>query len=392
MSKHQILFGFLPFSPNRRKTAAPSLTKLTLFPTFHSKTTVTFSTILRYPHINIPTMQLFIDSYGAFIGVNNGKIFVKPKNSDPRSFPIRRIRSIFITKGVRISSDALILALEHEVPVFILDPLGHPLGQIWSGHYGSIATIRKQQALFFSSPQALFWGREILLSKIENQSATLLHYLDLFPLNQNFRQQTQTSLAILQQIKTKFESWTLDKAPNLSTTTATFRGWEGTASRFYFQALSSLLPPAFQFSTRSKRPALDPFNALLNYLYGILYATTELSLLKAGLDPHIAILHADQHRRPTLVFDFIEIYRHWAETTALELVLQNQIQPQHFHQPSAQEGVLLHTSGKELVVSSFLHFLDQKITTQDQSRKRTTQMDWDTQQMANYLKSLNLPH
>ncbi len=60
-------------------------------------------------------------------------------------------------------------------------------------------------------------------------------------------------------------------------------GLEGTAGRVYFNTLSSLLVERYRFHGRSFRPAGDPFNAFLNYAYGVLYSRVEKVLIIAGL-------------------------------------------------------------------------------------------------------------
>jgi CRISPR-associated protein Cas1 len=62
-------------------------------------------------------------------------------------------------------------------------------------------------------------------------------------------------------------------------------GIEGSGGRIYFEALSSLMPDRFKFDGRSRNPAKDEFNALLNYSYGVLYSKVEKACIIAGLDP-----------------------------------------------------------------------------------------------------------
>jgi CRISP-associated protein Cas1 len=164
-----------------------------------------------------------------------------------------------------------------------------------------------------------------------------------------------------------------------------FRGWEGTATRYYFQSLSAWLPPAYQFAFRSKRPAYDPFNALLNYLYGMLYPMVELGLMKAGLDPYTGVLHADEYNRPTMVYDAIEMYRHWSERVALELCRQDRLPPDAFTD-TEREGVRLAAPGKGIVIEAFLSFMQEKVI-QRRMRKRATHIDLDATRLAANLKT-----
>ena len=50
---------------------------------------------------------------------------------------------------------------------------------------------------------------------------------------------------------------------------------EGRAGRIYWTSINLLLPERFRFRTRSRNPAKDEFNCLLNYSYGVLYGTVD---------------------------------------------------------------------------------------------------------------------
>ena len=45
-------------------------------------------------------------------------------------------------------------------------------------------------------------------------------------------------------------------------------GWEGQASKVYFETLNMFIPDKYHFESRSQHPATDIVNALLNYGYG----------------------------------------------------------------------------------------------------------------------------
>jgi hypothetical protein len=59
----------------------------------------------------------------------------------------------------------------------------------------------------------------------------------------------------------------------------------------------------------SPRRAINPANALLNYLYAILEVESTLALHKVGLDPSLGVLHADQRGRDSFSLDLMEAVR-----------------------------------------------------------------------------------
>jgi CRISPR-associated protein Cas1 len=169
------------------------------------------------------------------------------------------------------------------------------------------------------------------------------------------------------------------------TVAATFRGWEGTASRHYFRCLSAALPPEWQFEGRSFRPSADPFNALLNYLYGILYAQVEVALIKAGIDPSLAILHADQYNRPTMVYDFIEPFRPWADRVAFTLCWEGKLSAAGFEQPE-EGGFRLGPDEKGAVIKAWFAFLEEKVPHGRLQQKRILLPDLEAVALASLLK------
>jgi CRISPR-associated endonuclease Cas1 len=59
----------------------------------------------------------------------------------------------------------------------------------------------------------------------------------------------------------------------------------------------------------SPRLAVNPTNAVLNYLYAILESETRLAIAAMGLDPGIGFLHVDNDRRDSLACDVMEVVR-----------------------------------------------------------------------------------
>lgn len=329
-------------------------------------------------------MQLFIDSYGAFLGMRDGMFHLRLRSAENRSFPVRTVKVILLSQGTSVSANAMRLAIENSIPIILLDKLEHPIGQVWSGQFGSIATIRKNQALWSTDIQGINWVRQVMIQKITGQLKLLLKAAEnVYDLS--------TETTQLQYAYEKFAKWQFN-GESADRIAATFRGWEGNASRYYFRAIAQLLPAPFYFEQRSRRPAFDPFNALLNYLYGFLYAQVELSLMKAGLDPYTGVFHVDGYKRKTLVFDMIELYRHWADQVALELCRHGRINTTDFNATTIKDGFYLQSSGKSAVVKAMLDHLNNRILLDGKKRSRSVQIDLDAQLLAQQLKNFSPLH
>jgi len=61
--------------------------------------------------------------------------------------------------------------------------------------------------------------------------------------------------------------------------------------------------------TLAPRNAANPCNAILNYLYTLLEVETRIALIARGLDPGLALFHADEANRQSLAADLMEPVR-----------------------------------------------------------------------------------
>src|SRR6202043_751302 len=107
------------------------------------------------------------------------------------------------------------------------------------------------------------------------------------------------------------------------------RGAEGEAAYSYFAVFGALIrsPDAdIAFRGRSRRPPLDPVNALLSFLYVLLTHDCRSAAESVGLDPAVGFLHRDRPGRPSLALDLMEELRPvLADRLVLSLINRRQI-------------------------------------------------------------------
>ena len=86
-------------------------------------------------------------------------------------------------------------------------------------------------------------------------------------------------------------------------------GIEGSFSRLYFGQYFKLFSPHLHKGKRSKRPALDPVNAMLSYVYTMVYNLLTTRLHMAGFEASISYLHIPFRSHYALSSDFMELFR-----------------------------------------------------------------------------------
>ena len=116
-------------------------------------------------------------------------------------------------------------------------------------------------------------------------------------------------------------------------TTEELRGIEGESAQLYFGVLDHLIlqqKKDFSFARRTRRPPLDPVNALLSFAYTLLARDCAAALEGVGLDPYVGFLHTLRPGRTSLALDLMEELRTaFADRFVLTCINQKIILPKH---------------------------------------------------------------
>lgn len=164
-------------------------------------------------------MELVLNTYGLSLSRDN-EGFVISSHDGKQRIPAQSIKSIQVCRGVQITSDAVMLAIEHEIEIMFMDKTGSPVGRVWSPRYGSISSIRKGQLNFSYSHEAVDWIKTLVSQKIENQQAMML----LFSTADHPNATTQKSIRRLEDYRKKISLLEGEVVHDIA---ATLRGWEG---------------------------------------------------------------------------------------------------------------------------------------------------------------------
>lgn len=256
-------------------------------------------------------MQLVLDTHGLVVRVRNRRFHITmrrdPKapadaKSEQRLISPEKISSIAVTADCLLSTAAIRLAVEHEIPVYLLNETGELEAKLWSPYFVGLADLRRAQALWHESDAHHDWIHRIVCLKLERQWE-----------HQQTLREPADAAATLPPVVTKHGHEDLDAFR------ARLLYAEAQVARDYWPAVAEACPTEWRFAERSRRPALDPFNAALNYLYGMTYNVVEGAVFAAGLDPYMGMLHAEEYDRPALAFDLIEPFRPWVDALLLDL-------------------------------------------------------------------------
>jgi len=295
-------------------------------------------------------MNLTLVTEGTYLHVANGLIEMQVNGRKQRISP-QKVERILITTRLQLTSDLVILALQHKIDILFLDRFGNPAGRIWFPALGSTGRIRKCQLLAATNGSGLAMVRSWVDEKIEAREAFLRELAKRRP-----GKRAALTGAIERMAR---EREKLGQAEgSLESQGGSIRGHEGMAGKAYFESLASVQPEAFPFSGRSFRPARDAFNCLLNYGYAVLYGTVEKACHVAGLDPHIGFLHRDGYNQLSFVYDFIEPYRVYVERVVVHLFSTKKINRSMIE--DLENGVTLNKEGKGCLLDALSAAFEKK--------------------------------
>lgn len=320
-------------------------------------------------------MQLVLNTPGAYLHRHEGMFRVKIED-EVREVSAKKVESILISTAATISTDAIKLAIDHNIDIIFLDQFGDPYGRVWHSKLGSTALIRRRQLEVAETDEGLNLALEWISKKFDNQ----IDYLTR--LRENRTRKSQDITQALQSLREYHEN--LKKIDGtLDNRRSSIMGIEGVGGRTYFGILSEVLPEKYCFNGRSRNPAKDEFNCLLNYSYGVLYSLVEKACIIAGLDPYVGLLHTDHYNKKSMVFDLIENYRIWADETVMGLFAARKVMDDLFRK--LENGFVLDKPGKAVLLEAFNQFLDTAIRYRGRNIKRRDIIQFDCHRIANAL-------
>lgn len=303
-------------------------------------------------------MQLVINTFGASLR-RKGDRFMVRAGSNQLAVSAQKVRSILITTAVHLSSDAIVLAIAHNIDIVFLEKNGTPIARIWPPRMGSTAAIRRRQLEVAEGTEGLVIAREWVSAKLRNQAEFLEELRERRP---NLREVFNGHIATIRSSLVQLSG--VEGA--LNEQRGRILGLEGSAGRAYFACLGGLVPEAYRFEGRSRQPARDGFNAMLNYSYGVMYSIVDRACICAGLDPFLGFLHTDNYNKPSLVFDLIEPFRILAERATVLLFTGRRVRSEFFEEVPG--GVALSKDGRAEFLPYYHERLDRPVRYPVQSK------------------------
>jgi CRISPR-associated endonuclease Cas1 len=188
--------------------------------------------------------------------------------------------------------------------------------------------LRRAQALAHHTGAAFRISRELIDRKLAGQERVASQSL-----------KDQTIATQIKQIRSELaEVETLDgvRSVELRAAKIYWKAWRAVPVKFPEKDLPRAPEHWQKFGSRastlsgSSRLAVNPVNAILNYLYALLEAECRLAIAALGLDPEMGVLHMDTINRDSLACDLMEAIRPEVDAYVLNQILKQPLKRNWF--------------------------------------------------------------
>lgn len=293
-------------------------------------------------HLN----TLFVTTQGAYLAKEGETVVVKVDGEIRMQLPIHNLGSIVAFGQVSVSPFLMGHCAEKRVCLSFLSEHGRFLARVEGATSGNVL-LRREQYRQADDPKACAaLVRAVVSAKIANCRVALLRGARDRPDVEAAEALRKAGRALADHLEALSGCADVDG----------LRGLEGLAARDYFAAFDDLITQQkeeFRFVGRSRRPPLDPINALLSFVYTLLVHDVRGALEGVGLDPSVGFLHCDRPGRPGLALDLMEELRpFFADRIVLSLVNLRQIDAGCFRYTESG-AVLLDEEGRKAVLVAY---------------------------------------
>ena len=245
---------------------------------------------------------LYILSEDVYLSLDGENVVANREKEVLARYPLHTLQSIVSFSYAGLSPALMGACVERGVAVALCSPRGKFLARVCGGIDGNVLLRREQYRVADSEEQSCRIAKCMIFGKLYNSRRNIERTRRDHAVRVDESMLLQAASDVKALLPQALAASSLDF----------LRGLEGNAAKSYFDVLDEMIlngKPTFSFSGRSRRPPLDPVNALLSFAYSILAHDCASALEAAGLDSYVGFLHRDRPGRTSLALDLMEELR-----------------------------------------------------------------------------------
>ncbi|MFB2553749.1 type I-C CRISPR-associated endonuclease Cas1c [Ensifer soli] len=306
---------------------------------------------------------LYVTTENAALRKDGENLVAEVEGTERARVPLHMLASVALFGPIFISPALIGACAGAGIAIVFLERNGRFQARVEGPVSGNVL-LRRAQYRMADAPEEIV--RSMLIGKVANQRSVLMRALRDY--GDAYGEADRAAILAVTDRLARI----VRRIERADATLDALRGSEGEAANLYFSVFSHLIrapDPQMRWTVRSRRPPLDPVNALLSFLYTLLTHDCRSACESVGLDPAVGFLHRDRPGRPSLALDLMEELRPvLADRLALSLINRRQLRAGDFE---TREGgaVMMSDEARKTVLTAWqerkkderLHpFLDEK--------------------------------
>lgn len=284
---------------------------------------------------------VYVTNEQAYLILDGENLVCKVEGEEKLRIPFENIENIVCFNYIGCSPALMGKCVNKMIPINFISPQGKFLAKVCGETKGNVF-LRVAQIDKFRE-QGLLLTQNTMAAKFSNTRQVIRRTLHDNPKLREDMQIKSVIDTLTVGIGKVFEAESVEEVI----------GIEGNCAQNYFSIFDKLITNqkvTFTFELRTKRPPLDPINAVLSFVYTLLTAEFASALETVGLDSYIGYCHALRSGRSSLACDLVEEARCIAERFAITL-LNLQILNEGDFEKQISGAVWLNAEGRRKVLS-----------------------------------------
>jgi CRISP-associated protein Cas1 len=287
---------------------------------------------------------IYVTQDDSFISKIDERLNVKFDKKIILDVPLIKVDGLVVMGRSSISPAAIAELIDKKIPLTFLTNNGKYIARLEPEMSKNIFVRNAQWKAAGESAQAVHVTQGFVRGKLKNYRQTL---------QQSQRRYSELDLSAgIAQLTNAIAS--LEKVDSINS----IRGLEGAGSAAYFGCFNQLIRvESFSFTTRNRRPPVDPVNSLLSLGYSLLRHDIQGALNIVGFDPYLGYLHTERYGRPSLALDLMEEFRPLiVDAVVLTAINRRMLTPKDFITEPVSNAVSLTKEG----LHTFLRLYQEK--------------------------------
>ncbi|MDE6088343.1 MAG: CRISPR-associated endonuclease Cas1 [Oscillospiraceae bacterium] len=294
--------------------------------------------------------SLYITNESAWLSLDGENIVCKLEDKENFRMPFSNIEDIYCFNFRGCSPALMGKCMEHGINVNFFRPSGEFLAKVQGKTRGNIF-LRKAQFEKFANPPVIL-VQNTVAAKLSNTRYLIRRSMRDYPQLDDDGALSQCIAYLENGIEQVYQITEKD----------VIMGIEGVCAKSYFHIFDRLIlhqKEDFHMHTRTKRPPLDPINAILSFLYTNMTTLYTSALESVGLDSCYGFYHALRSGRSSLSCDMVEETRCIVERFVITMMNLKKLNIHDFEMKESG-AVYLNAEGRKKVLTAW------------QEKKRTT--------------------